>query len=256
MILWTFRARARPTLELIEDESDLPLEVIEHWDAVCEELIQLGFAVEQTMFLSQMIAGVQAYLQLYVQEPKQDLALIVSAYAVSDGQRALKSQYVEFSSRGSAGRVLNTRNNRIVGAFPIAPNATSLIFYRAGSVAQIYAAHQSVWNAGDAQAKVLRLHDQFSGDARALIAAGILDEFEYATSVGYLRYIASPRVENEPSGINPYRPVQIPDEPGYVPTLRGAYMMTWNEIWPFKALNLLRHVHRSERIMREAGVRL
>lgn len=256
LIYFTFRAQARPTLTIVRDEIDLPLEVVSYFETVGDELEALGFTAVETMFLPQLLDNVKAVLKLYLHPQQQDLAMAVVAYALVGEQWKLNSKYVEFSTRAADGRTFNLRNSRVVGAFPIAKKVSSLIYRRDHPVERIYRAHQTVLRAHAVTTKVVRLHEEFHGDAPALISAGMTEEFETARELGYLRYANDSQDENQTREQNPYRPTGPASTPAYVTTLRGAYMVTWNELWPIKPLNLRRHIWRSDRVMREAGVNL
>ena len=80
----------------------------------------------------------------------------------------------------------------------------------------------------------MRLDESFGGDEVAYLQACMKEEFEHATKIGYMRL-----------GLG---------ETFYRPTLRGAYLMTWKELPPFKQWRARRARAWAERIMEDAGV--
>lgn len=93
----------------------------------------------------------------------------------------------------------------------------------------------------------------------AYLKAGIVQEFEQARSVGYLRRteVNEPMQQVVEDDDNPFRSPASPTSPrqsaNYVPTIKGAYMMAWNELWPFVSLIRTRHYRRARRLLAEAG---
>ena len=45
----------------------------------------------------------------------------------------------------------------------------------------------------------------------------------------------------------------VPCAGGYRPTIYGACIMTWQELWPFKALRKMSRKTAAERLLRELG---
>lgn len=254
LILFTFRAQAQPTLEVVTDDGDLPQDVGTFLEAIGQELSELGFETVETMFLPQMVNNVTTIVRLYLHPNNEDMAMAVTAYARQENRWKVQSQYVEFSSRSDDGREFSTRNNKVVGAFPIPDHVTTVIYHRAASMEQLYQAHLAVMRVRGVISKTLRLYDEFAGIAPEYVARGVIEELERAREQGYLRYAdVNPSEASSPAS-NPYQVATATAQPAYVATLKGAYLMAWNELWPLKPLNLLRHLSRSKHILREAGV--
>jgi hypothetical protein len=64
--------------------------------------------------------------------------------------------------------------------------------------------------------KVFRLEVEFRGDAAASAAATMVEELEDAARAGYMAL--------------------SPDGETYRPTWKGAFLMTWKQLWPAKGI--------------------
>ncbi len=79
------------------------------------------------------------------------------------------------------------------------------------------------------------LDSTFQGDTTAYLSHGMKEEFEYARKRGYLRFVAAEPSDVNPS-LSPYQPPIAPVRSSYKATFKGAYLMTWKELWPFKSV--------------------
>jgi hypothetical protein len=76
----------------------------------------------------------------------------------------------------------------------------------------------------------LRLDTDFGGDATRYVAEAVLEEtFRDQIGTGYLAETAG----------------------GFRPTLKGALIMTWQELWPLKNLRRRRERQHAERLLSE-----
>ena len=82
----------------------------------------------------------------------------------------------------------------------------------------------------------LRLDEEFRGDAIAYLQSDMIEELERAVGFHYLRLDAR-------AGI-------------YRPTLKGAFLMTWREMWPIKAIRLVQQARRERQLLTELTYRV
>jgi len=199
-------------------------------------LTGLGFRRLGSYGLPDPLPNVQAVLHLYVHEPQRDAALVSSIYGVAaDGSTAVRTHYVEFFSRFSGGdvRAIQTNNSSELGSFPARPHNLTFRFPQVQDLGRLYRLHRALVgrHAPGAQ-KVLRVLEQYRGDASLYLREAVLREsYQEQETTGYLRYDAA--------------------QACWRPTVKGAYLMAWRELWPIKPLRRARVRAKALRLERE-----
>jgi hypothetical protein len=98
--------------------------------------------------------------------------------------------------------------------------------------ARLYRLHQAlVERERNSSGKILRVDEEFNGDAAAYLAASVVEDLEGQVGTGYFH-----RSEHEKS---------------YRPTWKGVFIMTWQELWPFKAIRRARRDHKARQLLAE-----
>jgi hypothetical protein len=141
--------------------------------------------------------------------------------------------HAEFVTRYRDGRVVQTNNAQTLSAFPIPPQCTNSYLPSVIDPVQLYAVHQAMCRRVGGGQKVLKLDEQYGGDALKYMADAILEELDAATKAGYMRLDAGEGV--------------------YRPTAGGAIKMTYGELWPFKGVRLHRRRLRERQLLSELG---
>jgi hypothetical protein len=235
LILATFWHEANPVVEAVDPDESLPSAVREHLDHVRDCLVAVGFEPQKTCLLPQAMADVRSLLTVFANRPQKQTAAAVTIFSFVNNQWSLRMQYVEFSTRFRSGRVINTGNPQVVGAFPVRESCVTTHIPWISDPLLLYHVHEVIVAAkGDGGERELRLDTHYRGDPLAFINGGLRDELEAARDAGYLRLTA--------------------DGGHYRTTLKGAYLMTWKQLPPFKGL-FVRNRHRQvKRFLSELSV--
>jgi hypothetical protein len=183
-------------------------------------LSDLGFRRLGSFALPDTAPNLRAILQLYLNDERRDLAMVSVVHGTVEQGPDLQTRYVEFVSRFSGGstRIVQTNNCREVGSFAPLPQELTFRFPHVRDLVHLYQLHEAlVWRHADGGRKIVRVLEQFGEDARAYLREVVLREsYQDQEATGYLRF-------NEAG--NCWRP-----------TVKGAYLMTWKELWPIKQL--------------------
>jgi hypothetical protein len=238
LLIWaTFKHEANPTLQTVDpDELPLPAVVQQHFDAAHPALEEAGFAPEGTLLLPQNMPNVRCLLRMYVNRAAKQSAMVTSIFGLIGEQGCSHVKYVEFCTRYMDGSEINTSNASTGGgAFP--PNPTSQMVHIPWieNVGQLYRIHQllAAFKPPSAQ-RVVRLESTYDGNLPVYVAGCMRDELEYARQTGYLRLT---------SGGDEYRA-----------TFKGAYLMTWKQLPPFKSLVMYARRKRAENLLASIGI--
>jgi len=215
---------ARPTMLRFDvDEYEWPAEIQRLFVESIGELTELGFEVVDGLFLPSAVQNVKTALVLLVHPDEVDAAMVTAMYAQPVSASSLKTLYVEFSTTFDDGSIYDVNNSSQMGSFPRREEMHLCQLVKVQDVRSLYCVHQAVLrHAGRNQSqKVLPLDEQFDGDAVAYLQHAMEREFQAASEQGYLKRASDGR--------------------SYQPTLKGAYLMVWKELWPWK---LVRKHHR------------
>jgi len=98
---------------------------------------------------------------------------------------------------------------------------------------QLYQVHQSLLSRHTGSTKVMRLDDEFHGDAVAFVQTVLNREMVGAAEDGYL-YLTS-------------------DQKHFRATAKGALFMTWQELFPFKHIRRAMRDRRARKQLVELG---
>lgn len=234
LILTQQKFEARPRMIRFEREGyEWPEEIDRLFTTSVSELEQAGFEVVDSLFLPSAVQNVKVALVLLVNRTEQDGAMVTAMYAQPVTPTSLKTLYVEFSSRYDDDFVYNTNNSTQLSAFPTPDHVQTYQFVKVKSSAQLYQVHQAIMqrDGRSRSRKVLRLDRDFSGDVTAFLQAAMREEFDSAAEHGYVRLTA--------------------DGERFVPTVKGAYLMVWKELWPWKAVRKASRNQRAKLLLDE-----
>jgi len=250
-ILLTFRTTSNPVLVPVEDDVTLPEIVSDYFAEITARMSQIDFETSATLFLPQQVDNITAIVRLFDNERERDTAMATSIYSTIGGNWQIQTQYLEFNTDYEDSTEVDTGNSGRVGAFPLPPHQTVTMAPSLDDPSELYEAHRSICKLVAGQTtKQWRLHSHFHGDAAAELADGIGRELERARQVGYLRYCSE--ADDKPPEND-----GVKQRGGEMKaTLKGAYLMTWNETWPFKQIITRSHLRRSRQRLEQAGVQL
>lgn len=233
LIYLMFKNEARPTLEVfVPSDPTLPLLVREHFKNSCDELIPLGFEYVTGMRLPQMTENAMAIMIVLVNRPAGDAAAAISIYAKNDEVWDLQTSYIEFSTTLQSGITVNTQNSTALSAFPPQPKSENHRLPSVRDTRQLYQVHQQLLARHNAT-KVMRLDEEFSGDAVAFVGEVLHQEMAAAADDGYLYLTA--------------------DGKHFRATIKGALIMTWQEMFPFKQIRRASQDRKAKQELAELG---
>ena len=232
LIRFTLRQSADPEVDTFDpDDPDLPDVVDRHFRKVTKTLRPLGFEVVEGLALPNQTPRVKALVLMYANRTEKDAAIAAVMYAKAPDGTKLQTAYVEIISRYRDGTLVQTNNSSQLGAFKARPGVTTTQFPTVRDAARLYRLHQALAEQHGGSRKSLRLDEEFHGDAVAYLTWALVDELDGQIDTGYM-YLS-------------------PQERLYRPTWKGAFLMTWGQLWTFKAIRQQRRAARARRLIDE-----
>ncbi len=225
--------RFRRNMKLLEfDPATIPnSRIIEQFfDEAIEDMEKIGFECLGEYALPDMVPGASAVVQLHRNVRTRESAMVSTVWAVADGMVQQRIQYVEFICRFQNDRVrmIQTSNISRCGSFPDRRDEVNSRLPHVKSTVDLYHYHERLMQRHDPGAhRELRVDDEFRGDALEFLRQVVLIEcFDAQIATGYLQ----------------------PCAVGWRPTVYGAIIMTWKELWPMKAILTARLHSRGRRL--------
>ena len=255
LLIWkTFRMEAKPTIESVSPE-DLPNIVRDSFANTFEELSEVGFEHEGAYFLPHAVSNVKSLLALFVNHQDKTCAMGAVMYAEVGTEWQIQANYTEFATEFEDGGEVSTGNQHAPGSFPNNEKKVATIHPTIKNVARLYEAHKAMVRKHSSNRRpVINAIQKFGGDYGAAVAAGMRQEFDHATSCGYLKIWGEESERGQSSVNSPYAPpAESSQGTSFVATLKGAFLMTWRELWPIKPIVVNRRLARDKRRLQEAG---
>lgn len=222
------RQPARPELvPFTPGKTPLPADVDKYFHQSCWGLVQEGFEIVTGLFLPRQIENVIAGLVLLVHREERDTAIVVALHA--SGISPMTQMHTEFVSHYPGGRVIQTNNAQPLNAFPPPPNSITSLLPSIRDARQLYQVHKALTRLHGSGQKIMRLDDEFGGDGARYMQAGMIEELEHACQVGYMKLDAAAGK--------------------YKPTLVGALIMTWQELWPTTWIRRAKRARKERQIL-------
>ncbi|MGD9721262.1 MAG: hypothetical protein AB7U76_08540 [Pirellulales bacterium] len=234
LILVGMKNDAHPAVEEIDPAADsLPTKIAEHFESAETALQQVGFESEGIFFLPRQVPNAQVIGQLFVNRATFETASAIAIQAGPENNRRLV-RYISFVTRYRDGHSIITGNPAEVSAFPVPPkNITTHVPWLQDAL-ELYEVHQAISAAkGSSAPRTIRLFDEFGGDPLAYIAGTIREELDFAAADGYVQLNAAGTC--------------------FRATIKGAYLMTWKQLQPFKFFVHRARDRRSNRMLAEVG---
>lgn len=216
LILGNFKLEANPRVVKFDlDEYEWPPEAEQLFRQASSTLEGLGFEVAECFFLPSVIENVKTAGVLMVNREQRDCAMIAAMYGTPVREGSLKSMFVEFGSGGPDGQSYDTSNTDQLSAFPTPDRKTVFHLPRVQDAADLYLIHQAIMQRDGitVSSKTFKLDSEYGGDVIELLQASMRQEFSDAADEGYLKRT---------------------NEIHYRPTIKGAFLMVWKELWPWK----------------------
>jgi hypothetical protein len=219
------RLPAHPQLKALDFDTLRP-HIAQFLATQTTALFDLGFDEPTLVKIPRAAPHVTAYLIMLVNRQAGDKAMVT----VIVGEPApIQTLFVEFSTRFESGEIFNTLNSGEIPAFPPGPTTVRTHVPNVTDPRQLYELHSYVMNKHGPAGKKL-LYE--AGQALDYLAHDVLVEcYEKQVQRRWLYY----------------------DQAGdcYRPTLKGAYLMTWGLMQPFKALRKAAVLKRATKMVKE-----
>lgn len=232
LLRFTLTQQAEPeVVPFPVDHPDLPEEVRDHFDNASEELAAAGFEQVAGLALPRHTPNVKAIILAFANRTTKDTAIATAIYA-DKLIPPLQTAYVEIISRYRDDILVQTNNSKQIGAFPHKTTTTNTQLPTIQRADRLYRIHQAIAerSAGSA-VKVLRLDEEFHGDAAAYMTRAMREELDGQILTGYM-YLAS--------GGEVFRP-----------TWKGAFLMCWALLFPWKQIRFARRDRKERRLLAE-----
>jgi hypothetical protein len=224
---FTQRLPARPDMDEL-DLKALPRDTAEYLMARTREVIALGFADPVMAELPNAAPNVTGYLILLANRPAGDMAM-VTVLIGDNGLVRQKAYFVEFSTVPADGPSFDTNNSDQLNAFPPRCGTVRTQARAAADAAELYRLHRHVMAAhgSDGPREVYPF-----ADALEWLAEHAFERLYEANAAG--GWLARTR-----------------DGAAFVPTLLGAYLMTWGLLPPVSWVRRWRLARRAARLLAE-----
>lgn len=226
LILFQQKFEARPKMVRFDVGSyQWPPEIDRLFTESVDDLEELGFEVIDGLFLPSAVPNVKTALVLLVNPQEMDGAMVTAMYAQPVTTGSLRTLYIEYSTRFDDGTVYDINNSTQMGSFPQRDHQVLYQLVKLKDAESLYRVHQGVMtrDGRSNSQKVIRLDREFGGDAVTFLQNAMGEEFTAAADEGYLSLSA--------------------DGKHYKPTVKGAFLMVWKELWPWK---MIRKMHRNQ----------
>ena len=234
LILSSFKLKSPTRIVLLDPQGlKLPRDVKQYLQPVCAQLGELGFEPVAYFCLPDLVPNAKSISVLLQNDDTADAAMTNCIYSDVVGTRTImKTKYVEFVSRFRDGVVLQTNNSRELSAFRDEPECHTVKFWAAQDEAELYRRHLEIGKLLSRAPRTLRHVEEFRGDIKEYLQAAVIDEAaDYQVEIGLLRRVAD----------------------GYRPTVKGAFLLTWQELWPWKAIRRTAKRREAQRWLAEIG---
>jgi hypothetical protein len=213
------------------DDVTLPWQEIRDFEAVMDQLRPAGFEPVAVLAQPTAVLNVKSVQLFLANRRDKDLAGATAIYTTTDSSTHRAHSYVWIASRFRDGTVVSVTNTTNVGGFPTRPGFTTGQFPAVRDAARLYRLQQAMVARSGLKDKVFRLDEEFGGDAAAYQSATSVEDLEDAARAGYM--------ELAPGGES------------YRPTWKGAFLMTWQQLWPAKLILLAARDYRAYRLVAE-----
>jgi hypothetical protein len=203
-----------PLLEL--DFKSLKPDVADFLMRRSNELFTLGFDEPTLIRIPDPAPSVTAFLVMVINRATGDKAM-ATALVGESSVSSLQTCYLEFSTRFADGRVADTLNTSELSALPVEPETVRTQTPSVTDTRELFELHRYVMNEHGLRGKPVTYEP---GQAREYLLKFAFEKaYGDAAKRGWLRYREA--------------------EDTYRPTLKGAYLMTWGLLHPFKLFRLM-----------------
>ncbi len=251
LVRFSQRLSAHPRFEPM-DWARVPPEAQQYLAENGQALMALGFQPAAYLFGSGLTANVLPLLVVSINRQSGDKATTSVFYAGTGGAMTLKARYVEFTAWYADGSSLDTNDNASLGSFVPDPKHPVYRFPTLTDIPQLFALHRQLTQG---------LEDTLRGDWPPAVAPPGFTHREIVP--GTMKVLPRPgeeaedlvevMVEGYERQCRAGRLYYDAAADAYRPTLRGAYLMCWGQLWPVTALLRAAKRRREGRLLRALG---
>lgn len=236
LIFATQRMTGDPKIVLFDPEKSPPPETVARYlEETGETLLGLGFEPQPCIALPDPMPNVRSISQLWIHPQRRDAALISAIFASNQGGgNSMQTYYAEFLSRFESEDVslIQTNNADMVNAFAEIPGELTFRFPMVKLLSRLDRLHRRLVELhAPSGRKFVSLTDRHHGDMSAYIRGVLVDSYRQQEGTGYLVY---------DEARNSWRP-----------TVKGAYLMTWSQLWPMSMILKTRIHARARQLLRD-----
>ncbi len=154
---------------------------------------------------------------LLVNREQRDNAMVVAMYATSISPDSLKTMYVEYATVDASGHIYDTNNSDQLSSFPCPEHKSLSQLPAVRDIETLYRIHHALLERDGVtiSSKSYPLDSDWGGDVIEFLQESMRREFAEAEAAGYLRKAS---------------------ETHYRPTIKGAFLIVWKELWPAKMI--------------------
>lgn len=233
LIYLTHKQAADPSILELDPKSELPPDIRPHFVTARESLSGLGFEYLGTYALPSQVSNVRAVLSVHLNRKEYCSAVSVLLFGQVEKTWKAMHDYTEFETKFRDGTAIDTNNSSQVVAYPAPDGLFRTQHPDLKRCEDLFTIHQAaVETRAQGRDRDLELFSRYNGNVSQYLASDLRQELSFAQECGYLSLRGT--ADSSTATANPY---QTPSQPGvYQPTLKGAYLMTWCELFPFRQL--------------------
>jgi hypothetical protein len=225
LVRLTMKQKAAPVFEPLHPDKT-PAEAARHFEEAGRALSGEGFVEATRLALSGFTPNTTILLAAFENHATQDAAIAVAAYVDVRETTQLKTTYVEFSNAFTDGRSVSTNNSAELSVYR-EPEWRVMTQFQVKDCALLYRIHQALVQRARGTKKPLPRRDGWD----ALLREAIVREITSQIEPGYMQL--------------------LPSADYYAPTWKGAFLMTWKLLPPFKGILLRARERRAEKTLAE-----
>lgn len=230
-ILAKQRFEAKPKIVPFDvDDYDWPRDIDRLFKKTIPALEEEGFEVIDGMFLPSIVPNVKTALVLMANRAERDAAIVTAIFGMPVQPGSPKSLHVEFGTEFDDDHDVDTNNSKELSSFPTPPNTTKHFLPQVKSPHTLYRIHRALCDRhADRPRKRWSLDEKFDGDGARLLQYAVKKEFDLAVTDGYLSC----------------------DGTYYKPTVKGAFLMVWKELPPWKPIRKMQRDKQANALLAE-----
>lgn len=187
----------------------LPPEVDQFSQSIIESLAAIGFTRRGIVRMRDPAAQITNWVLLYSNAESNDLAIAAIVSSTQEGAEHIKASFVEFSTKLSDGRTVDTNNISTLLPYPASNTYVKTILPELNDCKKMYEVHQYVLKKRMKKASKL---ERATDNASKFIAGEVVGSHEQQVKRGLYYFDKEAAV--------------------FKPTWKGAFLMAFMLIWP------------------------